>query len=452
MINRVVARSDLTDVTDAGQFRRFLAAIARELDAIYYQLGRVTDTWSLDRATGEDLDRRVAELQPAGIVRLGARRATGSVVFSRRAVTADTRIIPAGTTVLTPSGAAFRTTREAEITPTSVAQIAGHITGQDSLPVPAVAVTPGAAGNVTTGAIRRLQGTVVGVDVVTNTGPFTAGRDAETDDQLRARAKSYLVSLARCSVRALEYAALGVSDGTREVVFARALPNPLRRGDVTLWIDDGNGTAETFTSVTNELVTAGLLGPPPDRAVGGDEWLRLDFGAIRAESPYEIRVNGTARVNGSTVFLSPTDGRLRFAPALLTGDEVRADYVRFTGLIPAVQRVVDGVYGDPTLPGYGPAGGQTRVRAPTIVTPSFAGTLFVSEGTDRDTAITAAQDATIALVNQLGIADDVVLAQVIDAVMDVPGVSDFALDTPTENIVVLDGQLARITGANVDFD
>jgi uncharacterized phage protein gp47/JayE len=452
MISRVVARSSLTDVTDASRFKRFLAGVANELDGVYYQLVRVADVWALDRATGEDLDRRVADLQPLGLVRLGPRRATGNLVFSRRVVTADTRIIPAGTVVLTNAGLAFRTLREVEITPTSAVQIAGHVVGQDSIPVPAVAIAPGSSGNVVVGAVRRLQGSIVGVDDATNVSAFVAGRNGESDDQLRARAKAYLVSLARCGARAIEYAAIGLSDGTREVVFARAIRNPLRRGDVNLWIDDGNGTAETTANVTNELVSSGLLGPPPNTTVGGEEFLPLDFAPVRLESAWEVRVNGTALVNNSTVFLSPTDGELRFLPALPSAAEIRADYVRYTGLIPVVQQTITGIYGNADLPGWGAAGNQVRVRAPRVVSPAIAGTLFLSEGTDRASAILSATDATTRLVNGGGISDDVVIAQIIEAVMGIPGVTDFVPDLPTENVVVLDDEIARITSANVDYD
>lgn len=448
----MVARSTLTDVTDASRFKRFLAGVANELDSVYYQLVRMADVWALDRATNEDLDRRVADLQPLGLVRLGPRRATGNLVFSRRSVTADTRIIPAGTVALTAAGLAFRTTREVEITPTSAAQIAGHAVGQDSAPTPAVAVTPGATGNVVVGAVRRLQGSVVGVDDVTNVSAFVAGRTGESDDQLRARAKAYLVSLARCGPRAIEYAAIGLTDGVREVVFARALRNPLRRGDVNLWIDDGNGTAETTAAVTNELVSAGLLGPPADTTVGGEEFLRLDSAPVRLESAWQVRVDGVALVNNVGVSLSPTDGELRFLPALPAAAEIRADYVRYTGLIPVVQQTITGVYGNPALPGWGAAGNQVRVRAPRVVSPAIAGTLFLSEGTDRASAILAATDVTTRLVNGGGISDDVVIAQIIEAVMGVPGVADFVPYLPTENVVVLDDEIARITSANVDYD
>lgn len=452
LIARAVTRTGLTDITSTSRFKRLLAGVARELDEINYQLVRITDVWDLNHATGEDLDRRVADLQPLGLVRLTARRATGQLVFSRRVASGTTRIIPAGTVGLTPSGIAVRSTREAEILSTSAEQISGHGVGRDSAPVPGVVVTPGAT-ELATGAVTRLQGSITGVDEVTNVAAFTGGRDQESDDALRARAKAYLVSLARCGYRAIEYAAIGISDGTREVTFARAIPNPDRRGDVYLYIDDGTGAAETYEAVTDEIVTAGLLGPPADTAVGGEEYLSLDQPPVRYESAYEIRVNGTALVNDVELFLSPTDGVLKFVPALSTGDDVRADYVRYTGLIAAVQQVISGVQGDPVnYPGWGAAGVRTRVRAPTIVSPSFAGNLFLAEGTTRADAIVAAQSATTKLINSGGISDDAVLAQVVREVMRIPGIKDFVLTTPTENVVALDHELIRITDADVDYD
>ncbi len=429
-----------------------MAGMARQVDEAYYTLLRLTDTWSLDRATGAGLVGRGADLKPIGLVRLGERRATGTVVLSRNTVTASTLIIPEGSVARTDAGILVRTTREVEITPTGSAQITGHIAGQDSAPVPAVALVAGEAGNIAAGALKRLQADIPGVDAVTNLAPFTGGRTAESDDELRARAKSYILSLARCGYAAIEYAVIGASASGREVTFARAIPNPLRRGDVTLYIDDGTGLVESTETITAEIVSAGLLGPPADATVGGEESLPLDFGAIRTESAWQVRVGGVARTNDVDVLLSPTDGRLWFTPALLGAQQVQADYVRFTGLIAEAQRVITGVPGDANYPGWGAAGNQVRVKAPRVVSPDFAGTLYLSEGTDRPTAVSAAESATIAYLNKRSISEDAVLAQIVAEVMDVPGVSDFVMSLPSENVAVLDDEIVRISAANVDYD
>lgn len=452
ILSRVVARSNLTDVTTPSRFKRFIAGTAREFDEVYYQIVRVTDVWSLDRATGEDLDRRVADLQPLGLVRVGPRRATGQLVFSRRASTGGLRIIPSGTVAQTASGITVRSTREAEITDTSAQQIAGHGVGRDSAPIPAVAVAPGSSGNLISGAVTRLSATIPGVDDVVSVAPFINGLDGESDDALRARAKAYIASLARCGYRAVELAAIGVTDGTRQVTFARALINPERRGEVTLFIDDGTGSAETTATVTNELVTLGLTGPPPDRARGGEDFLNLFNPPVRLESGYQIRQNGTALVNDSSVFLDPVTGLLRFVPTLVTGDEIRADYVQEIGLVAAVQKVINGVRADSAnFPGWGAVGVRIRVRTPRVVSPTIAGTLFLEPNTDRPTAVAAAQSAAIALVNGSGISDDLVVNQIIERVMEVPGVVDMTLTAPLENIVVLDDEIARVATPQVTF-
>lgn len=433
-IATAVSRTGLTDVSDASRFKRFLAAVADQFDQYYYELLQVSRARNLDTAVGEDLDGLVAELQPTGLTRINGIRAQGLLVFSRRAATSGAIVIPTGTTVRSRGGITFRTTRTGIIAASAT----------DSTPVPAQAIDPGEAGNVVVGAVNRIQGQVTGVDSVTNSSAFIGGLNRETDDQLRARAKNYLVSLARCGYLAIEYAAIGVVSGSKQVQYAKAVPNLDRNGDVLLYIDDGIGTAEE-----TDPVTAAAVGTA---STDGVEFLRLAQYPVRLESPYEIRVNGTARVNDSTVFLSPTDGWIRFDPPLESGDVVTADYVKYIGLIQEVQSVITGIEGDPDFPGWGAAGVRIRVLAPMVLVPSIAGTVSVAATADHAATIEAAQDATIRLLNGNGLGRDVVLAKIIDAVMEVEGVEDFTITSPTENIVVADNEIVRVTTSNVDFD
>lgn len=449
LINRVVARTQLTDVTDVGQFKRFLASMAREFDEDYYQLSRLRDLWDLDRAKGEDLDRRVAELEPAGLVRLAGARSVGSVVFSRNVNPGSTVIIPAGAVVQTPQGRTARTTVQGIISNTSAEQIAGHGVGRDSIPVAAVAVDAGAAGNVATGSFTRFGTRVPGVDQVTNTAPFTQGRDVESDDELLARAKRLIATLSHSTVLAIEAGVIGVTDGVRSVVFSHLFEDPTTPGRVTVYIDDGAGTAGAFTVTANENVTFGLLGPPPDTAVGGEEFLRLDHWPIRTEVPFALRRNGVALTQNVDYFLDPTDGFLFFSPALSTGDEIRADYVYWTGLVELVQRVVNGDPTDPVnFPGYRAAGIVARVTTPTVVVPTIAGVLSIAEGFDRTAVRAAVQNAWLVSVNTGGISADVIRNRMIELALSVPGTIDINLTAPTDNITVRDSEIARITAAN----
>ena len=115
MIARVVTRTALSDVADSSSKKQMLAAAAREDDEIYFQMENLLTLFSIDTATGDDLDERAAEIQPAIITRSLANKATGTVVFSR-AGTTGTDNIPIGTVVKTTDGTSFQTTAAAETT------------------------------------------------------------------------------------------------------------------------------------------------------------------------------------------------------------------------------------------------------------------------------------------------------------------------------------------------
>ena len=174
MAYRVVARSNLTDLEVGGELYVLLSAFARELDGISFQTSNLQRLWSLDTATGEDLDDRATDFYPGTLVRLTDLQATGTVVFSRSGV-AGTATIPAGHGVRVADGAEFVTTALGSITPGNT----------DSAAVPIQAIEAGLDGNVDATTITILDA-LAGVDTVSNTVPTAGGQDEETDDQKTA--------------------------------------------------------------------------------------------------------------------------------------------------------------------------------------------------------------------------------------------------------------------------
>src|SRR3972149_5108082 len=83
MIDRYVARSTLTDLTDTSIAKSFMAAFPRELDDAHFQTKNLLDIFSIDRAAGEDLDERAKDFNPAIITRNLAVQATGTLQFAR---------------------------------------------------------------------------------------------------------------------------------------------------------------------------------------------------------------------------------------------------------------------------------------------------------------------------------------------------------------------------------
>lgn len=243
MISRVVSRTDLSDIVNTSSFKHALAAAAREMDEIYYQMDRQKDLWSIDKAKGDDLDERAKDIQPATLVRLAARKAITTVQFTRTGTTGDVTI-PSGTILKTSTGITYATDIQAQILNTATTSNVVGATAQEA----------GVNGNIDSGALSSFGAKVPGVDAVSNTTGGIQGRDKESDDAFKERLKAFVQSLPRCNVSAQEFAVLGVQDASgKEVVFSHLFEDPVDPSIGTLYVDDGLGTAESTESRSGSI-------------------------------------------------------------------------------------------------------------------------------------------------------------------------------------------------------
>lgn len=147
-------------------------AVAAQVYALYIQAQWVTRQAFPQTAESDYLDLHA---QLRGLTRKQATQAQGSIRFT--AQSSDTpRTIPQGTVCLTADMVRFETTADGIIAP-----------GETEVDVPAQALLPGAAGNVSARAITAMAVAPVGVSSCVNPLPFTGGSDAEGDEDLRAR-------------------------------------------------------------------------------------------------------------------------------------------------------------------------------------------------------------------------------------------------------------------------
>lgn len=283
MVAKVITRAGISDVGDSSVAKHILAAAARSDAEQYYQMVRLLKLFSIDTATGEDLDERAKDVQPSTITRIQAAKASGFVVFSRTGTT-GTVTIPAGTRVKTAAGVEFSTTAVGTITPTSASRIGGHSVGRDSNLVSCLAVEPGSAGNVAAGTVVRFGAKPAGVDEVTNLTAFANGRDSETDDSFRNRIKEFIAGLSRCTVGAIEANLIGQQDpeSGQSVLFVKVVEDTINPGNITVYVDDGTGTAETTEEIAIALAvdytwngTTTVTTTDTSDVVAGD-WIRLD--------------------------------------------------------------------------------------------------------------------------------------------------------------------------------
>jgi len=454
MVAKVVTRTALSDISDAATWKHVLSAAARSDDELYYQMSLLLKLFSIDSAKDDDLDERAKEIQPGLLTRTPAAKSSGNVVIYR-AGTVGTLAIPTGTKVKTAAGVTFSTTAAGSITATSPALISGHVTGQDSGLIPAVADLGGADGNVVADTIVKFVSKPTGVAGVTNPSAFANGVDKESDDSFLNRLKDYIATLARGTPEALEFWVLGTEDfDTGAVInFTKVVEDRTNLGNSTLYIDDGTGSAESYEAVTSENVTAGLAGPPADSAVGGEEYLYLDYKPVRLNSSFTLTSSTRGVLTQDThYYLDETSGQINFSPALSAAEVITADYTRYTGLIAEAQKVVDGDLSDrENYPGIRAAGTKVVVQTPQVLIQNIVMSLAILEGYDQDDVKDAVQDALRDYVNTLGISGDVLRSELIYVAMNVAGVYNCTLTTPASDTILLDDQLARTTDGNISI-
>lgn len=179
----------MNDLNVGSVVRTLMEALGKELSLLYAQLNLAYDSAFLETATGSSLDRVVALL---GYQRFRAGRPVGSVTFTRRAGLLGDITIPAGTPV-TDKEDKFRyetvETREM-LGLESVAEVRVRGAANNTPPVNA-------------GTLQVIQHAIAGLDRVTNEKPTTRVSDDESDEELRARARTALLGSNKGTVEAI---------------------------------------------------------------------------------------------------------------------------------------------------------------------------------------------------------------------------------------------------------
>ncbi|QCC48077.1 baseplate J/gp47 family protein [Halobellus limi] len=164
---------------------------AERIVELQNDLGLVLDSAQIDNATAEALDFLTALI---GVPRRQSVRATGVVTFSRSNAATQDYQVRKGVRLQT-SGSnpiVYRTTEKVTLT-----------SGNSSVDAKIEAEVGGVDGNVGAGKITVFVDDVSGVEEATNAAATDGGRDRESDEELRERAKENLTTGSRASASGL---------------------------------------------------------------------------------------------------------------------------------------------------------------------------------------------------------------------------------------------------------
>lgn len=269
--------------TEGSDINIILASASAMSEEVTRQLSVRIGALFLDSATGEDLDRLVADRFSPTIVRKSASPAVGTVDFFRVSGPLPGLAIAAGTRLLSTSGKTFETT--------ALATLGAGSTGPVSAPVRALEA--GLGGNVAAGTLTAFV-TPIDADLqVVNPAPMAGGDDTESDASLRARARDFYRTARRGTLAAIEFGARTVP-GVRQATAVEELDvNGDQTGRVFVFIADANGQANAALAAA--VVTALL----EYRAAG----IIVDvIGAVPLFVPIQYRLQFQAQVDSTQAF------------------------------------------------------------------------------------------------------------------------------------------------------
>lgn len=285
----------VNDLYPGSVVRTLMEAVALETAGMYAQMQAVYDAGFVDTARGSALDHVVSLL---GITRLRAGNNSTELRFTRAKNTRGEITLPAGTRAATADGAIEYETL-ADVTLAD---------GQASAKVPARDLVASNEG-LPADSLTLLTRPVAGIESVTNPGATSRLDRDETDDELRTRARRFLVGAERGTASAIEgaVAAEGLrcelvetTPGTVQVKLQSGALDPTRRArleaavhrvrpaGVRVILDDG--TAPSKVNLALRLVTA--PGRPDTELRAIQEQIRAKFSDYFASLP--IKSDGSA--------------------------------------------------------------------------------------------------------------------------------------------------------------
>jgi len=284
---------ELTDLNVGSVVRTLMETFGRELTLAYLNLEQVYRAAFLETAEGSALDRVVALV---GLQRLPSGRPVATVRFSREDGSAGRITIPVGTTVTDDEGNRYLSTAAVTLEPGE--------TSRD------VIVAGGSAGTkeVEAGKLDRMESLVAGLGQPTNPQAAVSAGAAETDDELRRRARESLHTAVRGTLPALRYG-LKAIDGVNDLTITEE-PNGVA-GEIRIDVAFGKDTQEVRDRVDErirELKPAGirvLTGQAKSVAVSVRAELTLAGSSLPEADRASLQSDAEERISDYLAGLSP---------------------------------------------------------------------------------------------------------------------------------------------------
>jgi len=152
--------------------------------------------------------------------------------------------------------------------------------------------------------------------------------------------------------------------------------------------------------------------------------------------------NLTLQVEGVDYYINKARGKLEFLNPITAGSFIAATYTYYIGLIFQAQRFINGSAGDETaFPGVVAAGIEATVETPTIRRVTVRLSITSNDGFEDSNLAVTVRAAIESYIIALGIGEDVIVSEMIERAMSVPGVYNVIVQEPSTDISVSSKEL-----------
>ena len=163
------------------------------------------------------------------------------------------------------------------------------------------------------------------------------------------------------------------------------------------------------------------------------------------EAENDSKLQISSKLNGSDGYVQVTGGtanlKLGFSTTQFQGLQ---GYNYYIGLIKLVHRIL---YGDDqntvSFPGILAAGVTAQILAPTVKEVEINVNLTLSEGSSLSNVDQEVRSAITGYINNLGVGEDVIVAEFCDRIIGITNVNDVQVILPASNITIDDNEIAR---------
>lgn len=344
----------VTDLNVGSVTRTMLESVARELSLVELQMENVYRSAFLDTADGTNLDKVVALV---GVNRRPVGVATTRLRFTRAVGSVGRITVPTATVVSDAAGNRYGTVAPLVLEP-----------GEPSREILAAAVARSTPA-VEAGTLTQLEVLIAGVATVSNDSPAADAAVAETDDELRRRARSALSVAGRGTLDALRFGLLAIP-GVKDVAVTE-FPNGVA-GEIRIDVAyDRDGDAALEAAVAErikELRPAGVR-VTPEVATSTD---------VAATASITLTGSGVSGVDLVGLQAALEERVVAYIRSLPPGGTLRQAQVTLAALTDA--RIVDASF--EFALGGGPASTTVTAAAGTVLRPlqPFAYTIATESG------------------------------------------------------------------------